>query len=131
MINKTTAIFLAVLAFSCSDGSYKKAEDAQDAGRQFIRASLDGDYKRAKFYLLQDDANLDFFEKSSRDYNQFSQEAKRANREAVIRPVASTPVNDSLTTYAYYHTANEKDTVTLNIVKVNNEWLVDLKSIIK
>jgi hypothetical protein len=129
MINKTTAILIAVLAFSCGDGTYKKAEDAQDAGRQFIRASLDGDYKRAKFYLLQDETNLRFFEKSSKEYNQLSQEAKRANREAVIRPVAITPINDSLTQYSYYHTANAKDTVTLQIVKSNNDWLFDLKSI--
>jgi hypothetical protein len=34
--------------------NYSKAEDAQDAGREFIRASLDGNYDKAKFYLLKD-----------------------------------------------------------------------------
>ena len=127
MINKTTVILIAVLAFSCGEGAYQKAENAQDAGRQFIRASLDGEYQKAKFYLLQDDENLRLFEKSHADYNQLDQASKRTNREATIRPVNIEKVNDSLTKYTYYHTSNDLDTVTLHVVRTNNEWLVDLK----
>ena len=45
-------------AAACSDPhSFKKAEDAQDAGREFIRASLDGNYEKASFYLYEDSVN--------------------------------------------------------------------------
>lgn len=131
MMNKTTGLLIALFAFSCGGDSYTKATDAQDAGREFIRASLNGDYRKAKFYLLKDDDNLRLFEKNLSDYNHLSADAKRSYREANIRPVSITPVNDSLTKYTYWHTSNQKDTFTLSIVKVNDEWLVDLKSIIE
>ena len=47
-------------------GGYEKAENAQDAGRQFIRASLDGDHQKARFYLLQDTTNLLMIERQQR-----------------------------------------------------------------
>ena len=41
---------LAILLFCLQiERTFKKAEDAQDAGREFIRASLDGDYEKANF----------------------------------------------------------------------------------
>jgi hypothetical protein len=133
MINKTTALLIAIIiiSVSCGDGALKKADDAQDAGREFIRASLDGDYRKAKFYLLKDDDNLRLFEKNQSDYQHLSAEAKRLYREANIRPVSITPVDSTRTKYTYWHTSNPKDTFTLAIVKVNDEWLVDLKSIIE
>jgi hypothetical protein len=131
MMNKTTGLLIALFAFSCGNDSYSRAEDAQDAGRQFIRASLDGDYKKAKFYLLKDDDNLRLFEKNQSDYQHLSAEARRAYRDASIRPVSITPVDSIQTKYTYWHTSNPTDTFTLRVVKVNGEWLVDLKSIIE
>ena len=131
MTNKITALLIAVIAFSCGDGSYKKATDAQDAGREFIRASLDGDFEKAKFYMLKNDDNLWMLERMQAKYQQLPGESKRTQRESNIRPVNITPVNDSLTRYAYWQTENPKDTITLAIVKVKDEWLVDLKSIIE
>lgn len=130
MMNKTIALLIAVLAVACGDGTYKKADDAQDAGRQFIRASLDGDFAKAKFYLLKDDDNLYLFQTWQRNYEKMPLENKRSYREANIRPVGIEPVNDSLTEYKYkyWHTSNPKDTVTLSVKKVKGEWLVDMKS---
>ncbi len=53
---KKLFIALLVLTVAACTGrkSYKKAEDAQDAAREFIRASLDGDYDKAEFYLFSD-----------------------------------------------------------------------------
>lgn len=131
MIKITTGLLIVFMTIGCGSGDYVKATDAQDAGREFIRASLDGDYKKAEFYLLKDDDNMRLFEKNRSDYQHLSADAKRSYREANIRPVSITPVNDSLTKYTYWHTSNSKDTFSLSIVKVKNEWLVDLKSIIE
>jgi hypothetical protein len=65
-MKKLIASLCIVATLSCNSsagGGYKKAEDAQDAGTQFIRASLDGDYDKAAFYLLKDTTNLMLFEK--------------------------------------------------------------------
>lgn len=133
MINKITGfgLLIALLAIACNNDKLEKAENAQDAGRQFIRASLDGDYRKAKFFLLKDDDNLRLFEKYHNDYQQLPGNEKRQYREANIHPLSITPINDSLTKYKYQHTANLKDTFTLSVVRVNGEWLVDLKSIIE
>lgn len=122
-----------LLAFGCgsSNGSYKKADDAQDAGRQFIRASLDGDYNKAEFYLLKDSTNLLLLHKWEGMYKELSSKDKSRYKQSTIRPVAITPENDSTVIYKYYHTSNPSDTTTLRVVRHDSTWLVDLKSIIK
>ena len=60
-----------VFLFACNAGkTFNKAEDAQDAGRQFIRASLDGDYEKARFYLLNDSVNLLLISKWQQGFDQ-------------------------------------------------------------
>ena len=122
---------LAIICWSCNQqDSYTKATDAQDAGREFIRASLDGDLKKAKFYLLKDSANLDLLDTWKRKhYDQLSSEDRRQYRDAQIRPVSIDPVNDSLVNYVYTNSFKEKDTTVLAVVKVNDEWLVDFKQV--
>ena len=132
MIKHLTIITLTIGLVACSGSSgYQKAEDAQDAGRQFIRASLDGNYEKAKFYLLKDDDNLTLLKKQQANYQQMSNEDKRSFGEASILPIEIQAVNDSVTNYKYNNSFHPKDTTTIRIVKVNNEWLVDLKSVIK
>lgn len=117
---------------SCNDDTkYTQADNAQDAGRQFIEASLDGNYAKARFYLLKDSTNLLLIKQQQINYEQLSTDKKRSNREADIRPLEIKNENDSTTIYKYYHTANTTDTTTIRIKKENGEWLVDLKSIIK
>lgn len=115
---------------SCSPTTqYKKAEDAQDAGREFIRASLDGDVKKARFYLLKDSANLYLLEKWKTDlYDRLVNEDRVAYREASILPVRITAENDSTVRYIFSNSF-KKDTTAIKIVKVHDEWLVDLKDI--
>ncbi|RYY21401.1 MAG: hypothetical protein EOO04_18315 [Chitinophagaceae bacterium] len=129
-MKKITPIVLFILA-ACGNSGYQKAEDAQDAGREFIRATLDGEHDKAKFYLLHDTTNLLLLRQQETNYNQLSGKEKNAFRESSIRPVEIRPVNDSVTLYKYYNTYHSKDTTTLRVVRVNSEWVVDLKSIIK
>lgn len=132
MIKYLTIIAMTVVLAACGgSNNYYKAEDAQDAGRQFIRASLDGNYEKAKFYLLKDDDNLTLLRKQQINYQQMSKEDKRSFAEANINPIEITPVTDTITTYKYHNSFHPTDTTTIRIVKVNNEWVVDLKSVIK
>lgn len=125
--------FIAVVAVlaGCGGKGYKKAEDAQDAGREFIRATLDGDHNKAKFYLLKDTTNLVLLKQQEANYDRMSGPDKNEFRASTIRPVEIKAVNDSTTLYKYYNTFHAKDTTTIRVVKVNDEWVVDLKSIIK
>ena len=123
---------IVVFFISCRDEStYTPATDPEEAGTQFIRASLDGNYAKARFYLLKDSTNLLLIKQQQINYEQLSPERKRDNRGASIRPLEIKKENDSITFYKYYHTSNTKDTTTIRIIKEKGEWLVDLKSILK
>ena len=123
---------ILILLVSCKDeNKYTPATDPEEAGTQFIRASLDGNYAKARFYLLKDSTNLMLIEHQRTNYEQLTAERKRENRDASIRPIEIKNENDSTTLYKYYHTSNTKDTTTIRILKEKGEWLVDLKSILK
>ena len=109
--------------------SFKKAEDAQDAGREFIRAALDGNYEKASFYLYADTTNQLLLNKWKKDYDGMDHEERKKYQEADILPINIQPVNDSVTSYTYANTY-KKDTTTIRVVRINGEWLVDLKEIL-
>jgi Asp-tRNA(Asn)/Glu-tRNA(Gln) amidotransferase A subunit family amidase len=121
-----------VLMMSCQNNeSYKKADDAEEAGTEFIRASLDGNYEKAKFYLYKDSAdfNLRVLDKWKMAYDAMDKEEKSKYHSASIRPIKIEPGSDS-TSYSYtYYNSYKKDTTTIMILKANNDWLVDLRDL--
>jgi hypothetical protein len=129
MIKKLIIPSMLFLA-ACGDSrSFKKAEDAQDAGREFIRASLDGNYEKASFFLYPDTTNQLLLNKWKKDYASMDHEVQKKYRDADILPINIQTLNDSVTTYTYANTY-KKDTTTIRIVRINGEWLVDLKEIL-
>jgi len=127
-------IFAGIVVFliqACSGGGYEKAENAQDAGREFIRASLDGDYKKARFYMLKDTTNLLLIEQQQRNYQQLSNTEKAQRRESTIRPLSISNLNDSTVIYTYFNTYNTADTTIMTVINTRNNWQVDLKTILK
>ncbi|MBE7172135.1 MAG: hypothetical protein INR73_16225 [Williamsia sp.] len=124
-------LFLAAAVACNSEAGYEKAEDAQDAGREFIRASLDGNYKKASFYLLKDSTgtNLRLLDRWKEGYNHYTEEQKVSFKDAVIRPVRITNLNDSSVVYTYTNSFEPKDTTSIKIVRWQGDWLVDLKDI--
>jgi hypothetical protein len=129
MIQKFILPALLLLAACGNIHSFKKAEDAQDAGREFIRAALDGDYERANFYLYADTTNIMLLSKWKKDYDVMDHEEQKKYRDADILPISIQPVNDSVTSYTYANSF-KKDTTTIRIVKIKGDWLVDLKEIL-
>jgi hypothetical protein len=119
-----------ILLLACDAGkTFKKAEDAQDAGRQFIRASLDGDYEKARFYLLNDSINLLLISKWQQGFDKMDRDTRQQYREANILPINIHAINDSVTSYTFSNSFR-KDTTTVHIVRIHGEWLVDLKEIL-
>jgi hypothetical protein len=117
---------------SCQDKeSFKKADDAEEAGTEFIRASLDGNYDKARFFLYKDSAdfNLRVLDKWKLAYDKMDKNEKMYYRSASIRPTKIEPSPDS-TSWSYtYYNSYKKDTTTIRVLKVNNDWLVDLRDL--
>ena len=119
-----------IFIMACNAGkTFSKAEDAQDAGRQFIRASLDGDYEKARFYLYSDSVNLLLISKWQQGFDQMDRDTRQRYREASILPISIRAINDSVTAYTFSNSF-KKDTTTVHIIRMNGEWLVDLKEIL-
>lgn len=131
-MNKTFSLLTGILLISCNNqAGYQKAEDAEDAGREFIRASLDGNYDKAYYYMYKDSTNTNkmILDKWRKDYLMLKQPDKVSYKEANIIAVNITPLNDSTVNYRYTNTFEIKDTTTIKIIKVSDEWLIDLKDI--
>jgi hypothetical protein len=109
---------------------YKKAEDAQEAAREFIRASLDGNYDKARHYLYQDSANVNqmLLDRWKSSYDQLPQEDKVNFKQANILVINTESLNDSTTNFTYSNTYKKKNT-TIKVIRNNGEWLIDLKDI--
>ncbi len=123
-------IFLiALLTLVSCTGSKKefiKAENALDAGREFIDASLKGDFKKAGFYMLADEQNTALLKRSENDYTARSKEEK--NNYALSEIIVES-VTDSLPDVSLLHFYNsfDKEKHVVRIIHQNNEWLVDFK----
>jgi hypothetical protein len=118
------------LLLSCNDeATYHKAEDAEEAGTEFIRASLNGDYEKAKFFLLKTEENMMLLDRWKSIYSKYPSDTVRAFKDASIRPIRIEALNDSISLYTYSNSFT-KDTTALKIVRVDGEWLVDLKTVI-
>jgi hypothetical protein len=125
-------VALIFLFTSCGDDhSFKRAENAQDAGREFIRASLDGNYEKAGFYMYLDSArqNKMMLDKWKQDYDALPADEKQKYKDAEIMPINIRNIDDSETLYTYAN-SYKKDTTTIKIVRMQGEWLVDFKEII-
>ncbi len=118
-------LLLTLLAGCGEETSFKKAEDAQDAGREFIRASLDGNFPKAEFYLHKDTVSLLVFNRWKASFQKMTTEEKISYQQSNILPSEIKNINDSVVSYTYSNSFKKIPT-TLKIVRINNEWLVDL-----
>ena len=122
---------ICIVIAACNNNSgYKKADDAQEAGREFIRGSLDGDYEKARFYLYADSTNKFLLESWKKSYDGLPAEEKQKYKDADIIVLNVHPENDSVTTYKYFN-SYKKDTTTLKVLRIEGYWFVDLKEMIR
>lgn len=67
--------------------------------------------------------------KWKKDYDKLDANTRQQYKEASIMPITIQPQNDSVTSYTYSN-SYKKDTTTIKIIRINGEWLVDLKEIV-
>lgn len=121
-------IFLPLL-FSCSnnDNNNNASENDVDAARNFIRSALDGNYQKARDYMLQDSLNNQLISTFDDNYRlHMDREEKRAYREASIRISDMRKINDSTTVVTYSNSYKNKPD-SLKVIRHKGNWLVDFK----
>lgn len=118
------SLLLSALFVSCGT-QYPKAEDPLDAGREFIDASLKGDFEKAKAYMLHNESNNRQFEKMVADYRQKSNEQKQQYHDASLNILEEDTVSDSVHIISY---KNSFDNIArkVKVVNTSDGWLVDV-----
>jgi hypothetical protein len=121
-------ILLSFTLLSCGQNKndQPKAENALDAGREFIDACLKGDFKKAQAYMLDDDTNLKLLDKLQLDWKAKSLEEKTKYKTASINIAGVEELNDSTTLINY---SNSYDNIARKVKVLNRDkdWWVDFK----
>lgn len=129
----TISSFLLFCLYACKNEDKKEAapEDDVNAASGFIRSALDGNFDKARGFLLNDSLNNVDIGLSERLYNERMQPEEKAKyKSASINIHEISRLNDSTTIVYYSNTyRNQKD--SLKVIKTSGKWLVDFKYIFK
>ncbi|NOT52400.1 MAG: DUF4878 domain-containing protein [Chitinophagaceae bacterium] len=128
---KRYRLFFLFLLFSFTACKTKdkvvKPENDIDAARDFIQAALEGDFDKARTYMLSDSANVNWMDVAERSYMKNDEETKYSYRKASIHiHDISNPVKDSVT-IVIFSNSFKNDHDTLKVLKKDGQWLVDFK----
>lgn len=126
MKNFFILIFIFFIACNGSQVKYTKAENAFDAGREFIDGTLKGDFKKSAFYMLTDTVNQQFLNVQEKEFRLKDKEGRQQLRTASIN-IQQIEEVDSITNIIHYNNSFDKIEHTLKVVKLNNNWSVDFK----
>jgi hypothetical protein len=118
------------LQFFCAcnnkDESESKPESDLDAARMFIRDALDGKFSEARQLMLTDSINEHRMDDTERNYEHMSQADRVGYRNSTIQFHNTREVSDSMRIVSYSNSYKNKID-SLKLIRVNGQWLVDLK----
>jgi hypothetical protein len=126
---KLTILFAAicVLLFSSCNTGQKVPNTDIDVASAFIRDILENDFAEAEKLVLQEETNKQFLEVFKKDYNSKNKSELENYRNADIIINEISPVNDSVSIINYSNSYKRDKSSKLKLVRVNGQWLVDLK----
>lgn len=119
-----TALLLIVFTACKEPEGFKQPEDPLDAGREFIRAVLDGDFEKASLYIDDNEEDREIFER----YEVYMKKQPKPERlqlksaSIIINEVEK--LNDSITIINFSNSYSNKPT-DLKVLKHGTTWKVD------
>ncbi len=120
---------IAILIFaslsSCNNGIVPNTDI--DVARAFITDILDNNFKEAKKLVLDEDINNQYFDLAKKEFESKKKEELKKYKEADIIINELKNVNDSVTIVNYSNTYKKDIRNEVKVVRVNGQWLVDLK----
>lgn len=117
----------ALLILSCNtkQSNYSNADDALDAGREYINACLQGDFTKAAFYTISNEKSTAILKNIEKIYREKDKEGRQQLRTASINIIEIKELTDS-STVLYYSNSFDKIPDSILICKQNKSWFVDL-----
>jgi hypothetical protein len=119
---------IMVVLISCNEqAENKRPTNSMDVGRNFIRATLDGDFVTAEDLLMKDSLNMQTFQTYKNYYKTIlSADVKQGYKKASYNINKLEDVNDSTVIINYSNTYMNKPE-NIRIVKRDKIWSVDFK----
>jgi len=119
-------VFLLACGFSCTSKKMAllPAENAFDAGREFIDGTLKGDFEKSAFYMLVSDQNKQFLSVVEKEYRQKDKEGRQELRTASIN-LEKVEDLDKGQSIIYFSNSFDKKSQKIKVIKTNQGWLVD------
>lgn len=116
---------VSTVFISCSQNR-QRPDDALETAREFIRSSLDGDYKWANELMLIDSVNSIELEMIEKKYNsEMSASDKEGYKRSSIIVHSVENASDSVVIVNYSNTYKNKQ-LPLKVIKKDGKWQVDL-----
>ncbi len=126
-MEKYLLVFIMITLFACNNGTPEKPSTAMDAGRTFIRATLDGNFKDAEALLLKDSINVQLFESYKKYYSNLATDVKQGYKKAAyIINNFDDAKNDSTAIINYSNDYMHKP-MNIKVTKKQNQWYIDFK----
>ncbi|MBS1729962.1 MAG: hypothetical protein JSS67_04200 [Bacteroidetes bacterium] len=117
-LKKIILITFTFFFFSCENSpTFPHAENALDAGREFIDGCLKGEFRQAAFYMQNDTADQAALEALKKKYYTYSEAERTQLGQASIIILQDSTVNDTLHIIQFrnsYDTTNKMIFVALN-----------------
>ncbi len=126
-IRQYIQLLLIILLASCqSTHQYPAAADALDAAREFIDASIRGDFEKANAYLLQDEKNKQLLKEEEEKYRAKTNAQQKQLSESSLQNISIEEVS-AKETIVKFKNSMDKASRKVKVISVNNRWLVDFK----
>jgi type IV secretory pathway component VirB8 len=123
----TGFLFLQFFCACNNEESITTSENDVDGARNFIQSALEGDYNKARAYIIGDTTNIQYLDAFERNFkNRMSPEDKKGYRTASINIHKVREIDES-TTIVIYSNSYMKKNDSLKVSRLNGEWLIDLK----
>ena len=103
---------------------FEKPEDALDAGREFVRAVLDGNFTKAEMYVLPEEDDIRLFNRY-KDYMKKRSEKERLSLKSSSIQINKVDEQNDSTAIINYANSYSKEPVDIKVIKKNGEWWVD------
>ncbi|MCZ2222410.1 MAG: DUF4878 domain-containing protein [Chitinophagales bacterium] len=123
---KFKLLCLLLIFTACSSQKYPPASSAIEAASEFIDACKMGEFKKANFYMIQDEENSKLLKQAQTKFQSFDLEEKRQLASASLQNISIENISPT-EVIVYYNNSSEKERRKVKAVLNNNQWLIDFK----
>jgi hypothetical protein len=118
---------ICCLAISSCNTEKKSPNTDIEVAREFIKNILESNFKDAETFVLKEETNLQFFELFKKEFESKSKSELESFKNADIIINEISPISDSVSIINYSNSFKKDNTNKLKMVRVNGQWMVDLK----